>query len=114
MICGTTLQDAGGGAGQAPYYVLQAPATISYIPQTLPLYFQVAPGCAHGSQVTWTPRSAAHLVKAAYASDGLAAALVLQPTGHPKVFRLVVETSRRALRTITVQPESGNPVPGNA
>jgi hypothetical protein len=60
----------------------------------------------HGSLVTWTPRSAAHLVGAAYASDGLAAAVVLRPTKSGACFRLVVTRGSRVIGSVAMQPES--------
>jgi hypothetical protein len=47
---------------------------------------RVAPGCAHGAMVTWSPRKAAVLVETARARDGLAAAVVLRPTSRRDFF----------------------------
>ena len=80
QICGKTQQAAGGGPEIAPYDATRGATTVEFL-GTGPLYFQVAPGCAHGSHVTWIPGSAAHLVNASYASDGLATAVVLTAGG---------------------------------
>jgi hypothetical protein len=106
VMCGTTLQPAGGGAGIAPDPVLRGSHSVSYGTGNGPLYFQVAPGCAHGNHVTWIPRSAAHLVDAAYASDGLAVVVVLQPTRPLTAFRLVATRNDRVVGTVTVRPAS--------
>jgi len=105
VICGTTLQAAGGGNEIAPYDATRGATTIDFL-GTGPLYFRVAPGCVHGSHVTWIPRSAAHLVKASYASDGLATAMVLQPAASRARFRLVVTRNGRVIARVTAQPAS--------
>jgi hypothetical protein len=106
VICGAALEDAGGGPEAAADHLTRADRTITYISgyQT-PLYFSVAPGCAHGSHVTWIPRSAAKLVRAAYASDGLAVAIVLQPSGPRATFRLIVTRDGRLVASVIVEPQ---------
>ena len=70
------------------------------------LYFQVAHGCAHGSHVTWIPRSAARIARAAYASDGLAAAVVVEPTHPYTIYRLIATSNGRVVASYTVDPVS--------
>jgi hypothetical protein len=106
VVCGTTLQDAGGGPEVAPYFLRPTDRTITYIGgYQEPLYFQMTLGCSHGSHVTWLPRSAARLVRAAYASDGLAVALVLQPRGPRAKFRLIVTRDGRVVASVIIMPQ---------
>jgi hypothetical protein len=86
VVCGTELNDSAAGA-----VVLDATRplpTVKYLTVGGGLIFLVARGCSQGTRVTWVPRSAAHLVKAAYAKDGHLAAVVLQPAGPGTAFRL--------------------------
>jgi hypothetical protein len=103
VMCGTTLQAEGGGPEIAPYPAMRGSSAIDGIHGTGPLYFQVASGCAHGSRVTWLPRSAAVLVNAAYAADGQAVVVVLRPTAPPTAFRLVVTRDGRVAGSVTVE-----------
>jgi hypothetical protein len=81
----------------------QRVTAVGYVAGDGPLYFVVARGCTQGSQVTWTPRSAAHLVTAAYARDGRAAAVVLQPSKPFVAFRLDVVNNGGLVAAVTVK-----------
>jgi len=102
VVCGTTLK-AGGGAMPVLWPARRWPHVLHSSDW---LYVQVAEGCAHGSSVTWVPRSAARIGRAAYASDGLAAAVVLQPTRPYTTYRLVAKSGGRVVASYTVDPAS--------
>jgi len=105
VVCGTNLEDAGHADavvhGDTPTYL-----TIYYVPADGQLNFIVAAGCARGSHVTWIPRSAAHIVKAAYARDGLAAGVALLPVQPLTAFRLVATRNGHVALAVTVKPGS--------
>jgi hypothetical protein len=67
------------------------------------LMFRVTRGCDKGARVTWVPSSAAHLVTAAYARDGQAAAVVLKPSGPRAAFRLLGTQNGKVVASATVK-----------
>jgi|SRR5271154_6775225 len=86
VVCGTELSDS--AAGPAVLDATRRLPTINYSTIGGVLIFIVARGCDQVSRVSWIPRSAARLVKAAYARDGQMAAVVLQPEGPSASFGL--------------------------
>ena len=101
VICGTELNDSAAGA-----VVLDATRRLPTVRnETINggLIFLVARGCNQGTQVTWVPRSAAHLVKAAYAKDGQMAAVVLRPAGPGAAFRLIGTRNGAVVASATVK-----------
>jgi hypothetical protein len=78
--CGTPLGDSWGG--QSTILNPHTPTTVGG-PAGQPLFLVKSHGrCAHGARITWTPKSAARLVKVAKANDGLPVAVVLVPTSN--------------------------------
>jgi hypothetical protein len=101
VVCGTELSDSAASPD-----VLDATRrlpTVNYPTVGGVLIFIVARGCSQGSRVTWVPQSAAHLVKAAYASDGQMAAVVLQPDGPSAAFRLTGTRNGAVVAAATVK-----------
>jgi hypothetical protein len=101
VVCGTELSDSAAGA-----VVLDATRqlpTIKYLTVGGVLIFLVARGCGEGTRVTWVPRSAASLVKAAYARDGQMAAVVLEPGGPRAAFRLTGTRNGTVVASATVR-----------
>jgi hypothetical protein len=106
LIIAVPRWKTGGGPEAAALPLSRFDRTITYVSGiTTPLYFSVALGCAHGSHVTWVPRSAAKVVRAAYASDGLAVALVLKPSGPRATFRLIVTRDGRVVASVIIAPQ---------
>ena len=102
--CGTSL--GGGGIGPGPELVdATQPIPGNRILQSSDgkFYFQVARGCDHGSHVTWTPKTAAHLVGEADARDGLPAVVVLQPCQSS--FRLTAKQNGKVVASATAREE---------
>lgn len=100
VVCGTELSDS--AAGPAVFDATRHLPTVNYATVGGVLIFLVARGCSQGSRVSWVPRSAAHLVKAAYAKDGQMAAVVLQPEGPSASFRLTGTRNGVVVATATV------------
>jgi hypothetical protein len=101
VICGTALSDS--AAGVVVYDATRRLPTIKYETVGGVLFFRVAPGCDQGVSVRWTPSSAAHLVKAAYARDGHIAAVVLEPNGSGAAFRLTATRNGRVIASAIVK-----------
>jgi hypothetical protein len=109
VVCGTELSDSAAGA-----IVLDATRplpVIKYLTIGGGLIFLVARGCNQGTRVTWVPRSAAHLVKAAYAKDGQMAAVVLQPDGPGAAFRLIGTRNGVVVAAATVKLRGDEDLP---
>lgn len=100
-VCGTTLANSGQGA--VIYGPTRLKSPVRYVSVNGWLYFRVSRGCAKGSHVTWSPRSAARLVKIARAEDGLPAAVVLKPAGPHVRFRVVATRDGRVVATAVVR-----------
>jgi hypothetical protein len=101
VVCGTVLNNSAAGA-----IVFDATRRLPTIIGTTVgglLLFRVARGCDKGAHVTWTPSSAAHLVKAAYARNGQPAAVVLKPSGPRAAFRLIATQSNKIVAAATVK-----------
>ena len=100
VVCGTTLSNSAAGAvvdnATRPWPTVSFP-TVGNV-----LYIRVARGCAHGSHVSWTPSSAAHLVRAARAADGLPVVVVLKPRTPHSVFRVIATRDGRTVASIQV------------
>jgi hypothetical protein len=101
VICGTELNDS--AAGTVVLDATRRLPVIRYMTVGDGLLFLVARGCSQGTRVTWVPRSAAHLVKAAYAKDGQMAAVVLQPDGPGAAFRLIGTRNGTVVASATVK-----------
>lgn len=101
VICGTLLSNS--AAGPVVYDATRRLPTINHPTIGGMLMFQVARGCTEGTHVTWVPRSAAHLVKAAYTKDGQTAAVVLKPRGPRAAFRLIGTRNGRVAASATVR-----------
>ena len=100
VVCGTTLSRSAAGA--VVYDATRPSRTISFPTVGNVLYIRVARGCAHGAQVRWTPPSAAHLVRAARAADGLPVVVVLGPRTPHSVFRVIATRDGRTVASIQV------------
>ena len=101
VVCHTVLNDS--AAGPVLYDATRRLPTIPHVSVGGLLYFHVARGCAHGTHVRWIPSSAAHLVKAAHARDGLPAAVVLEPNGPRSAFRLIGTHDGRVVASAVVR-----------
>jgi hypothetical protein len=101
VVCGTVLSD--GAAGPVVFDATRRLPVIRYLTVGDVLMFRVARGCAQGAHVTWVPSSAAHLVRAAYASDGHMAAVVLKPGGPHASFRLTGTRNGTVVASATVK-----------
>ena len=101
VVCGTELSDSAAGA--TVFDATRQLPVIKYPTVGDVLIFLVARGCSQGTRVTWVPRSAAHLVKAAYAKDGQMAAVVLQPDGPGAAFRLTGTRNGAVVAAATVK-----------
>jgi len=99
VVCGTVLSDS--AAGPVVFDATRRLPTIRYTTVGDVLMFRVVRGCDEGAHVTWAPSSAAHLVRAAYARDGLTAAVVLKPD-EPS-FRLTGTRNGRVVASATVK-----------
>ena len=99
VVCGTVLSDS--VAGPVVFDATRRLPTIRYTTVGDVLMFRVVRGCDEGAHVTWAPSSAAHLVRAAYARDGLTAAVVLKPD-EPS-FRLTGTRNGRVVASATVK-----------
>jgi hypothetical protein len=100
VVCGTTLSRSAAGAVVSD--ATRPMPTISFPTVGNVLYIRVARGCAHGAHVQWTPSSAAHLVKAARAADGLPVVVVLGPRTPHSVFRVTATRDGRTVASIKV------------
>jgi hypothetical protein len=100
VVCGTVLSVS--AAGPVLYDATRPLPALPYASVGGLFYFRVTRGCDHGSHVRWVPSSAAHLVKAARARDGLPAAVVLQPTGPRSAFRLIGTRDGRVVASAVV------------
>jgi hypothetical protein len=101
VICGTVLNDSAAGA--VVYDATRHLPIVKYTTVGDLMIFRVARGCNEGTRVRWIPSSAAHLVKAAHASDGQTAAVVLKPTSPRAAFRLIAMRNRRIVASATVK-----------
>jgi hypothetical protein len=102
VVCGTVLSNS-----VAAPVVFDATRRLPIIKGTTVggvLMFRVARGCDNGTHVSWDPRSAAHLVKAAYARDGLPVAVVLKPSGSGREFRLTGTRNGKVVASATAKP----------
>jgi hypothetical protein len=101
VVCGTELSDS--AAAPVVFNATRHLPTIKYLTVGGVLMFRVASGCSKGSHVTWVPSSAAHLIKAAYASDGQMAAVVLRPNEPRAAFRLTGTQNGTVVASATIQ-----------
>jgi hypothetical protein len=101
VVCGTVLSDS--AAGPVVFDATRRLPIIKYLTVGDVLMFRVVRGCDEGAHVTWVPSSAAHLVKAAYARDGLMAAVVLEPSGPHPSFRLTGTRNGVVVASVTVK-----------
>lgn len=101
VVCGTVLNDSDAGA--VAYDATRQLPTVKHPTVGGLLIFRVARGCDTGTHVTWTPSSAAHLVKAANARDGQTAAVVLKPARPRAAFRLIATRNGRVVASATVK-----------
>jgi hypothetical protein len=101
VVCGTVLNDSAAGA--VAYDATRQLPTIKHPTVGGLLIFRVTRGCDAGTHVTWTPSSAAHLVKAADAKDGQVAAVVLNPARPRAAFRLIATRNGRVVASATVK-----------
>lgn len=90
VVCGTTLSS--GPEGPVLEDAVHRHQTITEASSGDVLYIKVSDGCKHGAQVTWTPSSAATLVKQALAKDGQPAAVVLK--AGPRPVRMTLTSTR--------------------
>jgi hypothetical protein len=101
VVCGTELSDS--AAGPVIYNATHHLPVIKYLTVGDVLMFRVASGCSQGTRVTWVPSSAAHLVEAAYASDGQMTAVVLAPNEPRAAFRLTGTRNGAVVASATIQ-----------
>lgn len=101
VVCGTELY--GGPNGQVLFDATQKLSNIKYTGSENLLYFQVALGCDHGSIVTWSPKTAATLIKTANAKDGHPAAVVLKVSGPRAAFQLIAKQNGKVVASATVK-----------
>lgn len=101
MVCGTVLNDSAAGA--VVYDATRHLPVITHPAVGGLLFFRVARGCDGGTHARWSPSSAAHLVKAAYAADGQVAAVVLKPGGPGAAFRLIAARNGKIVASATVK-----------
>ncbi len=101
VVCGTVLSDS--AAGPVVFDATRRLPVIKYLTVGDVLMFRVVRGCDEGAHVSWVPSAAAHLVKAAYARDGLTAAVVLQPSGPRASFRLTGTRNGKVVASVTVK-----------
>jgi hypothetical protein len=101
VACGTVLEASAAGA--VVYDATRPLPTIEYTSVGGRLFFRVARGCDHGSNVSWLPSSAARLVKAARARDGLPAAIVLQPSSPRATFQLTAVRDGKVVASAAVR-----------
>ncbi len=101
VVCGTVLSDS--AAGPVVFDATRRLPIIKYLTVGDVLMFRVVRGCDEGAHVTWVPSSAAHLVRAAYARDGLMAAVVLEPSGPHPSFRLTGTRNGVVVASVTVK-----------
>ncbi len=90
VVCGTTLSSSPEGV------ILEDAAhrhqTITDAGTGDVLFIKVSNSCKHGARVTWTPSSAATLVKQALAKDGQPVAVVLK--AGPRPVRMTLTSTR--------------------
>jgi hypothetical protein len=65
-------------------------------------FIRVSDSCDHGGQVTWTPRSATHVLKVAKAADGLPVVMVFATADHHKPFTVTAKTGGQVVGSLTV------------
>ncbi len=102
VVCGTVLSNS----VEAPV-VFDATRRLPIVKGTTVggvLIFRVSRGCDNGVHVSWVPRSAARLVKAAYAKDGLPVAVVVRPSGSGAEFRLIGTRKGKVVASATAKP----------
>ena len=66
------------------------------------LMFRVARGCDQGARVSWTPASAAHVIKTVHAKDGGVTAVVMRPNVPNAAFRLTATENGKVVASATV------------
>lgn len=101
VVCGTTLNDTPAGA-------VVTDATRQHATITAPsvrglLFIRVSTDCTHGARVTWNPAAAAALVEDARTTDGLDAAVVLQPATPSAALTLTAERNGSIVAYVAVQ-----------
>ena len=101
VVCGTVLSDSVAGA--VVYDATRPLRIVRDLTVGGVLIFRVARGCDAGTHVTWTPASAAHLVKAVSARDGQTAAVVLKPARPHAAFRLIATRDGRVVASAVVK-----------
>jgi hypothetical protein len=101
VVCGTVLNNSAAGA--VMYDATHQLPTVKHLTVGNLLIFRVARGCDTGTHVTWTPSSAAHLVKAADSQDGQTAAVVLKPVRPRAAFRLIATRNGRVVASAVVK-----------
>ena len=100
VICGTTLNNTPASAGVTD--ATRQPATITTPSVRGLLFIKVSTDCTRGARVSWTPAAAAKLIQEARTSDGLDAAVVLQPATPSAAFTLTAERNGRLTAYVTV------------
>ena len=101
VVCGTVLSDSAAGA--VVFDATRRLPVMKYLTVGDVLMFRVSRGCDEGAHVSWVPSSAAHLVRAARARDGLTAAVVLKPNGPGASFRLTGTRNGMVVASVTVK-----------
>jgi hypothetical protein len=104
VLCGTTFQSNGSDVNFYSDIARNSGRTVTYSNDGEKIILAVSSGCDKGSQVTWTPSSAAHLAQSAYAKDGLLAAFSLQPNSPDAVFTVTATQAGRLVGTVTCKP----------
>jgi hypothetical protein len=100
-VCGTVLSDS--AAGPVVFDATRRLPVVKYLTVGDVLMFRIVPGCDEGAQVSWVPSAEAQLVKAADARDGLATAVVLQPSGPRASLRLTRTRNGKVVASVTVK-----------
>ena len=100
MVCGTVLSDSADGwvIDDATRHL---PTITAYTGNGV-LIFRVARGCDQGARVTWTPSSAAHVIRTVHAKDGGVTAVMMRPNVPNAAFRLTPTENGKVVASATV------------
>jgi hypothetical protein len=99
-VCGTVLSDSPAGWVVADA-TRHLPTITAYTGNGV-LIFRVARGCDQGARVSWTPVSAAHVIKTVHAKDGGVTAVVMRPNVPNAAFRLTATENGKVVASATV------------
>jgi hypothetical protein len=100
-VCGTVLSDS--ASGWVIYDATRHLSTITGWTGDDVVIFRVARGCDQGARVSWTPSSAAHVIKTVHAKDGGVTAVVMRPNVPNAAFRLTATENGKVVASATVR-----------